>query len=345
MECFDTIDALAGALGKRAESNDADAGFCRDILEENRGMLEYLRLLEKTNPCRQRYFLDQSTVVISYEACWVLFSIGKLAFKFRYRVIGMPVSLSNPGCLVAKCDDGSRAALPGLLKRLADSLKGLTIVLNTDAPICGMRMAPPTYVFYNRFSSFDGYLAALRSSYRRKFSAVLEKGKHMQYARLGKDGFTEEHYKLYLSVCGRAAMVFRILPFDYFKCCSTDIFEARDGAGRLAASVQLREIDRVLYFVYVGFGSGDGCGAQGPGMADLYYNLLLFIIRHGIENGCRKIVFGQTSDESKSKVGCTMEPRYMYITSSNPLIRLFFRLFPGFPSFRPHGVRYHVFKE
>ena len=43
-------------------------------------------------------------------------------------------------------------------------------------------------------------------------------------------------------------MVFRILPFDFFRDWYGEIFEVRDGQNRLLAMIQLLDVEKDLYF-------------------------------------------------------------------------------------------------
>ncbi|HSL86815.1 MAG TPA: hypothetical protein VK861_07755, partial [Bacteroidales bacterium] len=74
-------------------------------------------------------------------------------------------------------------------------------------------------------------------------------------------------------------------------------------------------------------------------------NMLLFIIKYGITHDYQKIVLGQTASESKSKLGAVEELTYLYVTSSNPVVRLFFEMFPSIYSFQPYAIEHKVFKE
>lgn len=347
MLSFKSVDSMVMAIEDKKNSYTPDNECYRKILNENVDLFRLLRFLEKTNPCDQRYYLYKRVIIISYGMSWDFFKIGrKHSIKGRFRIIGLPISLPNPGYLIAKEDEETWNSIDRIIKEVADSLKGITIVLNADKDIFDGRLAPSNFVFYNRFQSFEQYLSSLRSSYRRKIKAVLKKGEGLSYTRLQKYGFTQEHYELYLSVCNRAKMVFRILSLDFFRDCDAEIFEVRDRQNRLLAMIQLKDIEKELYFLYVGFNK-DYELIKDPAHInniDLYFNLLLFIIRYGIEKGYSKIVFGQTSAESKSKIGCTQELKYIYITSSNPLIKAFFRVFPRFYSFKPYAALHNVFK-
>lgn len=348
MNSFSNIDSLMTEIQSR-ESKPFEEDECyKNILEENEELLQFLRYLEISNPCGQVYALYKRVLIISYQITWDFIALGKKhAISGRYRIIGLPISLSNAGYLIASEDDETRNNIKVIIKEFADNQRGTTIVLNSDVSISNGKYAPSTFVFYNTFKSFQDYLCSLRSSYRRKINAVLAKSNELSYRKIEQGSFSQSHYDLYLSVCERASRVFRILPFSYFRDCNADIFEVKDQKGKLLAFFQTKDIQKVLYFVYVGFRKDDKTTdkLQTLSHIDLYYALLLFIIQFGIEKGFKKIAFGQTSAESKCKVGCVEELKHIYVTSSNPFMKMIFKLFTELYSYKPYGVDHNVFHK
>ncbi|OQB25029.1 MAG: hypothetical protein BWY11_00693 [Firmicutes bacterium ADurb.Bin182] len=343
MKSFHSIDSL---IGEAECGSGEEFEHYRKIIRENKDLVNFLRFLEVANPCDQEYFLYKNTIIISYIMRYTFIKLGKNRVSWRFRIIGLPVSLSDPGYLTAKEDEKTRASISVILREIANRLKGTTIILNADNELSGNCRTLPTFVFYNRFAAFNEYLDALRSNYRRKIKSILVKGKELVFRKIKPGEFTKEHYELYLSVLNRASIVARVMPIEYFKSGGSEIFEATDKQGRLLAFIQLKELDGVLNFLYVGFRKNESRDLNTELQpVDLYFNLLLFIIRYGIENGYRKIVFGQTAGESKSKVGCKEETRYMYMTSSNPIIKGFLGLFRGIIALGTNETHYNVFKR
>lgn len=50
---------------------------------------------------------------------------------------------------------------------------------------------------------------------------------------------------------------------------------------------------------------------------DIYMNMLIWIIELGIKRGVKEIDFGQTSEETKLKLGCEEREKYMYINHTS----------------------------
>lgn len=53
---------------------------------------------------------------------------------------------------------------------------------------------------------------------------------------------------------------------------------------------------------------------------DLYYNMLLHLVKIGIKNNVERINFGQTAEATKCRIGCILEERYMLAFASSKLL-------------------------
>src|SRR5665648_661738 len=77
---------------------------------------------------------------------------------------------------------------------------------------------------------------------------------------------------------------------------------------------------------------------------DLYYNMLLKIVETGIDKKVGVIEFGQTAEESKLKIGCREEFKYLYVHHSNPVFNWFIQKMLPLFSYKPYQIKHHVFK-
>ena len=85
------------------------------------------------------------------------------------------------------------------------------------------------------------------------------------------------------------------------------------------------------------------CGFDYPlnEVADLYFNLpyedLDYALRQNVlRQNVRSLHVGQTANEFKSRVGCSLEPRFFYVKSRDPVLQMLVRagslyLFPPAP--------------
>lgn len=78
---------------------------------------------------------------------------------------------------------------------------------------------------------------------------------------------------------------------------------------------------------------------------DIYLNMLLYMIRYAIENGYKSIDLGQTTMDTKMKLGAMPRPKYMYLTSDNPLFRRVMPLAARVLSYNERQKDMHVFKD
>lgn len=351
MESFNSIDDLINNI-LTCNMVTEDIENYKQIIDENTDTLEILRTLENVRPCDQRYFLYKRVILITYNYRRELVKLpGNLSIKMNIRVIGLPVDLSYGGYLMAQDDINISNSIGQLLKEAADQIrnqfKGVTLVLNSDKDIWKGYTEASAYIFYNRFSSFQDYLDSMRNRYRYSMVKKLKKAEGLVFRKLNNSDFSEEYYDLYLSVYNRASEKLDPMPLDFFRKLSSDIFEVRDKENDLLGFIQTKKIGKDLHGIYVGFlkDKADECVSEYISSVDLYYNLFLYIIRYGIEQGFEKIVFGATGEETKSMIGCREELRYLYVTSSNPLYRLFFHLYPSFYIWPRYTKEHAVFKD
>lgn len=340
MEKFLTIGALVEWCGE-----DRQTAFSRNlkwIVEEKKVLIDLLELLEDVNPCGQEYYVYKDIILITYRSALNLLSFRKdLKLKVRTRMIGLPISLSQSG--IWACDedeDDLRRKVPEALA----TINGLTVVLNSDIDFPGQNQTLPNYVFQNRFASFEQYLADLRSSYRRHLLIAMQKGEGLSFNKVAPGHFTKQHYQLYQSILERTDYPLEVLSLEFFRRYDSEVYETRDSTGRLLAFIQMKGIGDTLHFMFCGFErEGKALGSPGDS-ATLYQNILLFILRQGIEKGYKWINLGQTSAETKLKLGCVEEKKYLYVRHSNPLIDAVLRRLSGRFSYTGYSIEHRVFK-
>lgn len=337
MKRFLSVRALVDwCCGETTQGYDSEK--LKQIIEEKQELIDLLELLEEVNPCKQEYLVHKDIILISYQCGLNLLSFGKnKRLEVKTRIIGMPLSISQSGLWV--CGEQDTSVQNKVLEAL-DNLKGLTVVLNSDIAFPGLNKTLSNFVFRNRFVSFDHYLEEMRSSYRRQHTMAMSKGENLFFHKISPSYFNAEHYQLYQSIMKRAEYPLEILSEDFFQRYEAEIFEVRDSAGQLLAFLQMKGIGDTLHFMLCGF-ERDREGHS----AVLYHNMLLFILRYGIEKGFKTINLGQTSEEAKLKLGCVEEKKYLYIRHSNSFVDSMLRKLSGRFSYRGYPVGHRVFKE
>ena len=325
----------AEQLPSEWEDSAAGSHLCRSMLA----------LLEEVNPCGQRYLLARSaaaggaaSLAVTYRHRLNLLTFGprRLRAVVPVRIVGVPCSVAAPGFRT-----GSPDSAAVLLAALRDA-PGLTIVLNTDEPGLGPDFVSgptlPACRLTVRWRDFDRYLASLRSSYRRRIRQALARGAALEVGRLSPPGrFDGELHRLYLNVHRRSAYPLECLDAPFFRRMDAEItvFRAR---GRPAGFVQTRRSGDRLVFLFGGLDHGL------TREFDVYWNMLLHIVRAGIESGCREIDLGQTAETTKLRLGCRRVPLYLHATHRSPLVRRLLRPFRRALCHTPSAEEPHVFR-
>lgn len=312
--------------------NDFESNHYHFIYDNNlNDLLTLLKLLEKVNPCNQEYEFANNSLLISYAHKLNLLNFSSLfPLKVNVQVIGLPVSVCMRGYF------GNPYTIEDIIKKR----QGLKILLNGDNIFKGSGKTLSSFVFDNRFSSFDDYLSNVRSPYRRRINKALGFRDKLNIRKINNDEFTEEHYRLYLSIMDRTDNPLETLPLDFFREYDSEIYEFSDvNNGYIIGFVQLKQINDTLYFLFGGFNKED------VKTYDIYYNMLLKIVETGIEKRVKMIEFGQTAEESKLKIGCREQYKYLYVHHSNFILNLIIRILLPLFSYKPYKIKHHVFSE
>ncbi|WP_312812706.1 hypothetical protein [Sedimentibacter sp.] len=294
-------------------------------------LLPLLKLLEKVNPCNQEYEFTDSCFLISYSHKLNLFNFRNLfPLKANVQIIGLPVSVCMKGYF------GNHVEIESIIKKK----KGLKILLNGDNIFNSGGKTLSSFVFDNKFSTFDDYLNSLRSPYRRRINKALNFRNKLNIRKIDNNEFNENHYKLYLSIMKRTENPLETLLPDFFREYDAEIYEFSDVyTNDIIGFIQLKTINDTLYFLFGGFNKED------IKLYDIYYNMLLKIIEVGIENQVSTIEFGQTAEESKLKIGCREQYKYLYVHHSNFLLNSIIQKLLPLLSYKPYSIKHHVFKD
>lgn len=293
-----------------------------------------INLLKKENKLKQQYYYIRRSgdfaFFVLYENKMNIFTFGKLELYLKLKVIGYPCSLSNCGYVTNNEE---------MLFEFIKTIKGAKLVLNAEKSDAhkGFTVGEtlPTCVFDNRFASAEDYISSLRSPYRRRISRATDFCKNIEVRRV--EGDCAELYGLYLNTYRKSAYKLEKLEKGFFDAVEAEklgFFEE----GVLRGFVLLKKNgDRLIFML---------CGMDySRKTADLYYFMLYSIIGYAIENDCRTIDFGQTSEETKMKFGARLEPRYFYAHHTNRLLNLIVRLGRRALEYRYAFPGYRVFKE
>lgn len=299
----------------------------------------YLEVLERTNSCNQEYHIfadhEPDSIVVTYKLDLDIFTYSKVKLKLPVTIVGIPCSVSRCGYKIGK-------KTVAKVSEYFTTVGGAALVLNSEdeLKINGFARGTtlPTCKLYIQWNTFEQYLKDMRSHYRYRIGKALAKGQEIEMAELAEnDLFDEELYELYLQVYGKSEFKLEKLGIEFFRRSSAKIitFSVR---GRAVAFIQLMENDDELIFLFGGFDYSQNL------KYDLYINMLLEILRRGIDGGCKTIDMGQTAEDTKMKLGCRSVAKYMYARHSNVIINSIVHRGIGFLSYKPKDLNFHVFR-
>jgi predicted N-acyltransferase len=211
--------------------------------------------------------------------------------------------------------------------------------------------SPAMNTFEGQFSDFDAYLAALRSRYRQCVRKSLAKSvaAGLRYERLTDANailrlYGQPLHRLYEAVALSSAHRLELLPISFFHGLTRRL-PGRVGLTLVYAGDHVAAFnwnlfhEGVYYFLFAGLDYDLNTGL------DLYFNLMYMEMDFAFRAGATSLVFGQTADDFKVRLGCSQTPRFFYIASASPIGSLILKaagklLLPEPPQPETH----HVFR-
>lgn len=203
----------------------------------------------------------------------------------------------------------------------------------------------PTATMDLSYDSFDDYLGAMRSQYRRRAKQAFKKSEHLRIERLsGFEREADELAHLWRLIYERASEVKReALTPEYFRAASSvegvEVLALRREDGTIASFGLLFRDQPWLYFLQCGF-SEEAAHDEAA-----YFRLLYEIVRFGIDGGFDQLDLGVTTLEPKLDVGAVPIPLFAWVRHRNPIFRRIIRLLAAGPLGPPEAEPRHVFKE
>lgn len=296
---------------------------------------EFINLLKEENPFKQEYYLamhkEDFAFFILYKMKLNILTFGSFNLNMKVNVIGMPCSISENGYWTNN---------ESVFLEAVKMLKGPKIVLNVKNPVKARGITVghtlPTCVFVNDFENIDEYVLSLRSHYRRRINKAIKNCKNIKIEQIIGE-CSERVYDLYLKTYEKSSYKLEKLNAGFFDKIDAEkiIFSEN---GEELGFVLLKKHEDTLYFML--------CGMNYEiNTADLYYFMLYKIIAYAIENKCKLIDFGQTSEETKLKMGAVLSSRYFYAHHSNKALNRLIGYGRKFLEYCPQLMKLHVYKE
>lgn len=304
---------------------------------------DFLLHTEKFNPCRQRYYgLYQDgqlkACAVAYTLQLDLLTFLRIPSPLQMHIIGIPCSVSCPGIF------GAEAAVLELKQQIYQREKGFCLFLNslkaTNQPEAISGATLPTVVFQHHFSSWEAYIAALRTSYRRRLNKILEKGKELSLEYLPCTAFTAQMYEQYLQVFHHSKDKLEKLDLAFFQHlpAAFQLIVARRRSEVLGWVITLSHEDQYYFFL-------GGIDYAANRRHETYFYLLTAILKDGITEGAKYIDLGQTAEIPKMRLGGQCQKRYLEGRHHNGLVRYFLRAGQSWLVYRRKIPETHVFSN
>ena len=278
-----------------------------------------------------RLVIGQYYKCCEYQKKINIFSFGKAKLDLPFTVIAPPISIDTVGYfgdITSLIADYSRRKGLFLILNERNGYEGPAAVANTLA----------TAIFNNGFLNFDEYMQSLRSHYRRRLHLALSKGELLQWKQVPSQSFDQELYQLYLQVLHHSDFPLETLGIDFFRECPAEVHALYDSDQKAVAFVLIAHEEAVTTFIF------GGMDYDLRDTYDLYYNMMIKVLKQGIASGSKIIDFGQTAERTKCRLGCVLEPRFMLFFTSNPFIMFFAKKIIRRIGYQPDHEKYHVFK-
>lgn len=180
-----------------------------------------------------------------------------------------------------------------------------------------MKMAlRPTWI------TFDDYMMDLQSKYRVRVKRAFKKLDPIQKVELDMGKivqYNERMYELYLNIALDAGFNLFELPRDYFIQLQTYLGEKVKMVGyflddRLVSYYTIIFNKEYMEAHYLGYDKSLNADHQ------LYLNMLLDLVKEGIDHKVGTIQFARTALEIKSSVGAEAKEMFFYLKHDNPIL-------------------------
>lgn len=304
---------------------------------------EFLSYTEKYNPCKQRYYLlcrdgIFETGVVVYTLKLDLLTYLGIPSPFRMNIAGIPCSVSAGGLI------GNPGFLPQIAGYIRSREKGLLLFLNLAQGSMAKEMIAgrtlPTIILANRFHSWDDYLDSMKACYRRRVRQFAAPFVEIQKKQLPCSGFNDTMYRQYLEVLKRSKGKLETLSLEFFRQLPQDFYLTAfyDGDRLIGWYISVRFNEKFYFFL-------GGLDYRVSRKFKTYFNLLLNVVREGIEKGALLIDLGQTAEIPKLRLGGQLVEKTMLAGHSNRVMSTILKAGKSLLEYAVIVHQTHVFKE
>lgn len=327
---------------KKDSANELDPNWnllCDSVYQKDK----FLKHTEKYNRCNQRYFLayEESGFVagaVVYSLKVNMLTFAKHSLNIPMTIIGIPASVDAYGIV------GNEIYYDELLNEIIKNEKGIILCLNYNKSlrindIIEMKTLP-TMIYDRDASSWENFLESVRHNYRRRILKAQNKFDGIVIKKGLCSQFTNEHYRLYLSIMSRTKTKLEILQKEFFLNLSSEyVLYSFYSDNELITWHITTSSEGIYYFLF------GGINYSLRDKYDSYFNNLIHVVKEGINIKSESINLGQTAEVSKNRLGAKSIEKKMFIYHKNPLFRLMFKSMKSFLGYQINSEMVSIFKR
>lgn len=287
-------------------------------------LLSYGGLRRSLRPLRKNW---SNLLRIPILFCGLPVSFGNACIRFRPGVATEPILKKLAGVM-----DEQRRAIGAAFLCFKEFRCGEIQELDPLLRL-GYFRAPslPGCVLPIQWETFDAYIAALRSGYRRQIRTSLRVRETASLELRIVEDFgkhCESIFALYEQVMDRAEFQLERLNLEFFKHLNANLGEQVrallvEHRGELLAAGILLYSPRVLTFLLAGIDYARNRQYHA------YLNLVTEVVAEAIRAKVERVELGQTSYYLKQRLGGCMTPRYLYLRHRNACVHHLVRTLSG----------------
>ncbi len=304
---------------------------------------EFLGYTEKYNPCNQRYYvLFQDKVfkagVVFYTLKLDLLTFMSASANIKMNIAGVPCSVSAIGFV------GDYKLFPEFFDQIKNFEKGFQLFLNLDSEpvVSGVASGRtlPTITIENKFSSWRNYLQSIKSTYRRRIRLVSQNFTGIEVKVGTCSDFTTEMYNQYLEVLKRSKGKLETLSISFFQNLPSNfkLISYYNQTRLIGWYITTTYKERFYFFL-------GGIDYKTNKQHNTYFNMLINILKEGIESGSTLIDLGQTAEIPKMRLGGNICEKHLIGYHSGFLFRKMLIAGSGFLEYKARFPETHVFKQ
>ena len=304
---------------------------------------EFLNHTEKYNPCKQRYYSlyhdgEFAAGAVVYTIRLDLLTYLAIPSPFQMNIAGIPCSVSACGLI------GNNEIFPQLLGKMKEHEKGLLIVLNLDSNSVVDHMTTgrtlPTVLWRNTFGSWENYLHSLKASYRRRIIHLSRPFLAITTCRSTCERFDSGMYQQYHEVLNRSKGKLETLSQEFFQNLPSNFSLTTFYHFDKLIGWYITTIFGEKFYFFLG-----GIDYKQNRQYNTYFNILMSVVKDGIENKVSTIDLGQTAEIPKLRLGGILVEKSMLGYHSNRAMRMILKAGQSLLEYSTVVGESHVFKN